>query len=98
MGLTYKLGDKPPKKIKKAKRQPSAEDVGAAGRAKRGERFNNPKDEKRMAQTMKIATNMGKAVEEGLEVNDYGAPKGTQKHKKFSLFRKQKPKFDTNSR
>lgn len=104
MGLTYKLGGGQgiipggPKKIKKAK-QKSSEDVGREGRAKRMEKYDTPKEKEKVATAVKINTQTAKAKAEGLKFNEYGAPLGEQKHKKFNIFkRREKPKFDRNSK
>lgn len=62
-------------------------------KAKRSVAFDNATDKKKVAELNKINTQTGKAVDEGLQLNDYGAPKGGQKHKKFNLVRKQKAKY-----
>lgn len=49
-------------------------------------------DTKRVAETMKINTKTTQALKEGLELNEYGAPKGGQKHRKFKLNRSGKAK------
>lgn len=97
MALTYTVGGsgKPgkPKKTKKAKRQPTAEEVGAAGRAARMKMYDTPKEKKRVATLMEVNTQTPKAIAKGLELNEYGAPKGEQKHKRYgSMFVRQKAK------
>lgn len=51
-------------------------------------------DNKRVDQSMKINNDTKTALKEGLELNEYGAPKGGQKFKKFRLGKKgPMPKF-----
>lgn len=53
----------------------------------------SPADTKKVAATMKINNNTTQALNEGLELNEYGAPKGGQKQKKFRLSKSGNAKF-----
>jgi hypothetical protein len=97
MALNYSLsGDgvgsvQLPGKKKKVKKQQPAQ-AGTASREARMKRFSGG-DHTKVAQATKINTQTQKSVDEGLQMNEYGAPKGTQQHKKYSLFTKKKAKF-----
>lgn len=83
-----------PKKVKRTGPKPAGRKEGEVSREARMKKFDNPTDRKKVAKEVSINTQSKKMIDEGLELNEYGAPKGDQKHKKFkTLFKGLNPKF-----
>lgn len=93
--MNYSLGGpKGPGKKKKVKGKPTAEDTSKEGKEKRLAKYNTPTHRKNIKETLKINTQSQTAIDEGLKLNEHGAPDGGHQDKKrfFSLIKKKTPK------
>lgn len=82
-----------PKKTKRANMQAMSDyEKGQQSKKEREERFNTPKEKRKIADLMDVNTKSGKLLKEGkLELNDHGIPKGGSAFR--NLQRKRMPKF-----